>query len=369
MTAMSEKPVWFFRDRFYFMLIIVGTLFCMSPVFFLNDRRFTIVSVNPHSFLPLSFMVVIIPAADLMLDLPSHLTAYFYPKKKSTTNYVDSTVVIRLTDFERLLFIIGVALPSVIFFFPSSMDISMISIVNSCTNNCNVLLTVVPIVTFLQRCTTTFTNPKTSVLIITLVIGLVFYTVSYYFEEGKYINITTAMIGNIFVTISVLLFLLVEMLCIISYCRQKMVTSSINSAVLWLTNGPIRLSATTLNPDEVDNDTELYTNHIPALHMLSMTIIASANFYVKLSTFDHVAAAYDHRTYITLIAEILVLVLELRIRKNEVARGLVSPSMSLTSSCSRTIHLPSNCSLQINHLHLSSEMLLPSFFFSIRLPF
>ena len=366
MMAMSENPVRFSCDGFSFILIIVGTLFCMSPVFFLNDRHFAIASVNPHSFLPLSFMVVIIPAADLMLDLPSHLTAYFYPKKKSTMNYVDSTVVFRLTDFERLLFIIGVVIPSVILFFPSSMDISMISIVNSCTNNCSVLLTVVPIVTFLQRCTTTFTNSRTSVLIITLVIGLVFYTVSYYFEEGSHINITTAMIGNIFVTIPALLFLLVVSLCIISYCRQKMLTTSIKSAVLWLTNS--NLSATTFNPDEVD-DTEIYTNYIPALHMLSITIIAAANFYVKLSKIDHLAAAYDHRTYITLIAEILVLVLELRIRKNEVARGLVSPSMSLTSSCSRTIHLPSNCSLQINHLHLSSEMLLPSFFFSIRLPF
>ena len=199
--AMSEHLVHFSCDRFYLILITLGTLFCLSPLFFLNDMRFTVASVDPHSFLPLSFMVVIIPAADLILDLPSHLTAYFYPKKKSMMNNVDSTVVIRLTDFERLLFIIGVVIPSVIFFFPSSMDISMISIVNSCTNNCNVLLTVVPIVTFLQRCTTTFTNPRTSVLIITLVIGLVFYTVSYYFEEGSHINITMAMIGNIFVTI------------------------------------------------------------------------------------------------------------------------------------------------------------------------
>ena len=243
----------------------------------------------------------------------------------------------------------------------------MISIVNSCTNNCSVLLTVVPIVIFLQRCTTTFTHLRTSVLIITLVIGLVFYTVSYYFEEGSHINITTAMIGNIFVTIPALLFLLVVSLCVISYCRQKMLTTSIKSAVLWLTNS--NLSATTFNPDEVDDDTEIYTNYIPALHMLSITIIAAANFYVKLSKIDHLAAAYDHRTYITLIAEILVLVLELRIRKNEVARGLVSPSMSLTSSNSHIIHLPSNFSFQIIYLHLSSKMLLPSFFFSIRLPF
>ena len=325
--AMSEHLVHFSCDRFYLILITLGTLFCLSPLFFLNDMRFKVASVDPHSFLPLSFMVVIIPAADLILDLPSHLIAYLCPKKKSAMNYVDSTVVIRLTDFERLLFISGVALPSVIFFLPSSMDISMISIVNSCTNNCSVLLTVLPIVIFLRRCTTTFTHLRTSALLTTLVMGLVFYTISYYLEEGSYIKITTAMIGNILVTLSALLFLLVVMLCIISYCRQKMGKTSIKSAVLWLTNSPTRLSTTTVNPDEVDNDTELYTNYIPALHMLSITIIASANFYVKFSKFDHVAAAYVHRIYITLIAEILVLVLELRIRKNEVARGLVSPSM------------------------------------------
>ena len=367
MTAMSGNPVWFYRDRFYLVLIIVGTIICLSPLFFLNERRFTMVSVDPHSFLPLSFMVVIIPAADLILELPSYLTAYFYPKKKSTINYVDSTVVIRLTDSERLLFIIGVALPSVVFFLPNSMDITMISVVNSCTNNCNVLLTVVPITIFLRRCTTTFTHRRTSALINTLVIGLIFYTVSYYFEEGSNINMTTALVGNIFVTISVLLFLFVVMLCIISYWRQKMATTSTRAALLWLTNSPTRLSTTTVNPDGVDNDTELYTNYIPALHMLSMTTIAVANFYVKLSKFDQVAAAYDHRTYMTLIAEILVLVLELRIRKNEVTRGLVRQSILITSRSRHCFYLQNKLLSQIIQLHLSSKILIPFFFFN-RLP-
>ena len=312
--------------KFYWMSAVIGTIFCLSPLFFLGHRKFDTDIMDPHSVLPITFLVVIIPAADLMLDFPSHFMSHFYPNKKSARKYEGNSVVIRLTDIERLLFIFGVAIQSVIYFIPSSTSISTISIVNSCVNNCNVLLTIVPISIFLQRCTTAFTHLRTTVLLATLEIGLMFYTISFYYPRGSSMNLTISTIGNVFVTVSALIYVLIVFSCAVSYCRQKTGTS--RHWILELMN----LSTVNIDVDVVDivdNDNELYTNYVPALHMLSIILIATANFYVKLSPQDTIAAAYEHRIYITLVAEVLVLVLELRIRKNEVARGLVRLSKHL----------------------------------------
>ena len=67
----------------------------------------------------------------------------------------------------------------------------------------------------------------------------------------------------------------------------------------------------------VDHDKELYTNYIPALHMASsLTIILAASI---LHFQPQVA-------YVIILAEVTVLVIELRIRKNEIARALVRMS-------------------------------------------
>ena len=67
----------------------------------------------------------------------------------------------------------------------------------------------------------------------------------------------------------------------------------------------------------------MYTNYIPAFHMLSsFTLIICAGFVAYRNTFYGVDVD-DPRVYVTIAAEVLVLVIELRIRKNEIVRGLV----------------------------------------------
>ena len=73
----------------------------------------------------------------------------------------------------------------------------------------------------------------------------------------------------------------------------------------------------------IDNDSELYANYIPALHMISMFVIIVSGLYVGLVPHEYQRMAYDRKNYIVLCAEILILVVELRIRKNEITRGLV----------------------------------------------
>jgi hypothetical protein len=57
--------------------------------------------------------------------------------------------------------------------------------------------------------------------------------------------------------------------------------------------------------------------------MSASVILIVAYFCIKfLDGYDH-ATVYELRTYIVIACEVVVLVIELRIRKNEVARALV----------------------------------------------
>ena len=311
-VAMSKGP-----EKFYLTLIIVGTMISLSPLFVLNYNKFDTDVVNPPTVFPGTFLVVLIPAADLMLDFLSHSLLYFYPNQRASKRHSETSVVIRLTDTERFLFIMGVAMQSAAYFVPTSADISTISIVNSCSNNCSVLLTLGPIGIFLQRCTTTFTHFKTSTLIIALDVSLISYTISYYFQYGGGTQNVLATIGRIFASMSGLLYISLMLLCAKNYITKNLTLWGI---YFWMLVEDGNLAGA----KEEDIDNELYTNYIPALHMLSVIIVGIANITVEFNSTNSNRAALMIRNYVTLAAQLMVLVIELRIRKNEIARGLVS---------------------------------------------
>ena len=317
------------RDNFYLSLIFAGTIISLSPLFFLHYKKFHIDVVNPHTVVPATFLVILIPLSDLLLDFVSRLISYLYPDQRARNKQIESSVVIRLTDIERLIFIVGVAIQSAVYFVPHTADLSTISIVNSCSNNCSVLFCLGPIATFLQRCTTTFTHLRTSALIITLLIGLLFYTISYHFRyDSQTFNVLVSM-GRIFAGSTCVLFVFTTFLCAKGYIAEKLGTPDKRIIVRRLLRRLLGLSTKDVYPidtttKKMDNDDELYTNYIPAMHMLSIIIIGIANISVEFNYTVDQATALVIRNYITLTAQIMVLVIELRIRKNEIARGLVS---------------------------------------------
>ena len=316
-------------DSFYSSLIFAGTIISLSPLFFLNYKKFHVDVVNPHTVVPATFLVILIPLSDLLLDFVSRFISYLYPDEKAHNKRIESSVVIRLTDKERLLFIVGVAIQSAVYFVPNTADLSTISLVNSCSNNCSVLFCLGPIATFLQRCTTTFTHFRISALIITLLVSLSFYTTSYHFRyDGQTYNILVTT-GRICGTITCLLFAFITFLCAKLYIAERLGTSDKRLiARRWLRR-LLGLSMKDVYPidtttKKMDNDDELYRNYIPALHILSIIIIGVANMSVEFNYNVDKTTALVIRNYITLSAQIMVLVIELRIRKNEIARGLVS---------------------------------------------
>ena len=310
---------------------------CLSPLATIQQYQFdspltkrdSIVYNNASFVAP--FFVVLIPLTDLLLDYPSRIAAFFQSVKDHRKTKAPSSVVIRLTDTERLLFIIGVAVQATVGFLPAATPLSTMDIVHNCTGNLSVILTLGPILTFLQRCTITFTTLRCFLVLIPAAIGLCVISLSN-FSRSKRTFQPIILCGSFILVFSWLIYMVIITTCAVRYCRQKNSSYSERKACFqWIVDPLKSLKAIQQGKKDlsVDNDSDLYTNYIPALHMISSITIACANAYVSYSPNYNTSATYENKNYAVLVAEILVLVIELRIRKNEIARGLVSSTFPL----------------------------------------
>ena len=317
-------------ENFCLILTIIGATVCLCPLFVLNTQDIGDGVVSYGEPAPNLFYVIIIPAVDLLLDYTTNCVSYFCYNPKKSCRPVESSVVSRLTDLERLLFICGVAVQTIASSNPSQDFMSDAFVVENSVRYCSVFLTVCPIVIYLARCTTTFTWLRTFLILSTGLIGLTFYTASYYCRSLQNIATydTISLIGNVFVSAAGVVFVATIFLSFVSYVHEKLNCPIAKQKFQRLFSSS-KIADEILEDDclKIDTDRELYSNYIPALHMLSLLLIAIANTYWKYATRGDSARATISRSYITSVAEIMVLVIELRIRKNEIARGLVSRNL------------------------------------------
>ena len=310
-------------------LTIAGAFFCLIPLFAAStqsqypsdDFSISDALLKRGTFLMSSLYVIIIPTADLLLDLPSHVISYFNPREKQ----IESTEISRLTDMERLLFLVGVLAQSAISFVPAETDLTSLSIVYGCTDNLSILLILSSIVIFLGRVTTTFSHYESFIIIALSVFGMFCRTIKYFYRQEALVHKILSFTGLIALALSGIAYVTLIMRCFYKYCcLKKLDCPSGRGAYV---RGIVNSFKHNLSKGSTKDD-ELYTNHVPALHMLSSLVIASTNVVVTYLIPPSTAfLATQCKYYIILAAEILVLVIELRIRKNEIARGLVSGSL------------------------------------------
>jgi hypothetical protein len=277
-----------------------------------------------------SFFVVLIPALDLLLDLPAHFFAYFSTEEKLQNKLYETSVVVRLKDSERLMLMIGMGLHSGVWFLSLSPSASSLSHVYNSTTNASAVLVIGPILTYLQRCTTTFTDRRTTLIVSVGAVGVILDAISNFYRDKDNDNIvyyfSVALLASV-----VLLITFLAAICLTKFYFSRMYTQSDRRILFMGLSNPLMRSVSAIigNLDKsIDNDRELYTNYIPALHMVSCLIILFANCITYLSDRDQLTAAIEKKNYVILIAEIVVLVIELRIRKNEITRGLVRTHIS-----------------------------------------
>jgi hypothetical protein len=347
-------------EKLNLIITILVAFFCLTPLFYADDIKGSghdqaIINIeshvfsNPSIFAP--FFVVLIPLADLLLDYPSRIAAYFKKEKEFNKSIPESTVVIRLTDIERLLFIVGIAIQSTVGFLPQRTSVVVLSLVHECTNNMSVVLTVGPILAFLSRCTSTFTPLRSLIILSTVALGLCIISISFFLRWNHQQWTNLLFTGSLVVTMAWAIYIILIIICIYKYCREKMIWDR----QVWL----MRLRKpfgsappTAKNGDhKVDTDSELYTNYIPALHMIASITIACANAAVSYNPDRSEVGTYEKQSYLVLLAEITVLVIELRIRKNEIARGLVRVMIATCITCQLNIDEPLNSYVPLYPFH------------------
>ena len=320
-------------------LICAGAFFCLTPLLTLkieksystDDVAYTrIRGAIPEPSIPIlaSFFMVLIPAADLMIDLSSQIASFFLFKKTAVIDRsLNGAVVTRLSDIERLIFILGVTMQSGLWFLPSNTDDIILGLNEICIMNCSIILLIGPIIMYLERCTTTFTESLSVAMLFILVVGLFCTTLSFFFrdERSTYSGLVSA--GGICTAITGALFLLTVFLCAYRSYFKILVMKLLKYNRLVGLYQSSKMEESGIQSDDEDqaifrNDM-MYTHFIPFLHIVCILIIAAANFVAKYSNDHQRQESLRIKHFITLAAEIVVLVLEYRIRKNEIARGLV----------------------------------------------
>jgi hypothetical protein len=323
-------------QRLNLTIAATAALFCLCPLLSIrgsNDGQLfseegglygevtqTLLERSPSLLAPL--FVVLIPVADQLLEMPALISWYLHPDLKQTA-CARSTVVVRLNDTEKLLFMLGMCIQSSAWFLPAQSSVSVLGLVYFCTTNASILFVMAPILTFLQRCTTTYTNFRATAITVTASVGVMTFTISNFLRYNNFAFRVLDYLAWILVAIAGSYFVALINLCAIKYCRTNLATPAGRQALLRLFMNQKDETNEIKTDTSIDNDSELYENYIPALHMISMFVMIIAGLYVGLVPHEYQRMAYDGKNYVILCAEILILVVELRIRKNEITRGLV----------------------------------------------
>ena len=284
---------------------------------------------NNHQVLQwASLFLVVIPAADLLLDVPHHIVSYIYRYDAQKIKRAKTTGVSRLSDMERALFIVGVAARSVMVFLPDNIDARSRNMVYDSTTNCSNVLIFGPVAIFLGRCTTTFTPLRTFAICFLSGSGLALLSISSLLRSHGSAYQAIQTISLLVLSASAILYLALVCFCFFKYVRQRhdMILSGPESFMTTFRKllkellSPMNL----INESTEKSDEILYSCYIPALHMISTLMISLATLCATYLPMDSRLLAEQQRNWLTLAAEVMVLVIELRIRKNEVSRGLVS---------------------------------------------
>jgi hypothetical protein len=324
------------HDFILYFISIVGVLVCLWPLFLLDslytplaNHKFILSDdfVANHS-IKASLFIVIIPLVDVLLDFCQNIWDWFKEKKIQKKLHND-TAIYRLTEGERFVFIIGMILQSTISFLPSSnIDIIDIMVIYDCTRTASQFFFLVPLLFYFKRCTTTFNIWITSSIIVPFSIGLMLFSLKIlYHKENHVLHDQMQQSAVVFIVFAIILFLSTVFVSFCSYLirvysivtdRPFCTNSFMNSIYNYLTRSKF---------DESQNDKNvdfMYTHLIPAMHMFAYVIISVGG----LLRITRIISFVLFNT-ISLIGQTIVLVIELRIRKNEIARGLVEFLMSL----------------------------------------
>lgn len=328
----------------FMILIVLGSAACLSPLLHLphtqtfhilddgSDISITKIIVTSQFYrqsLTSGAFIVLIPSADLSIELTQRFIGLLTSKK--SVDSVKSTVT-RLTNCERFLFICGVFLRSAAIFVP--VHDSLLQVVFDCSNNAATILLTCPILVFLCRCTTTWTPLLTTQIILLTIVSNIVEVSSYYFKPGSTTNSNLILVSNVMVLGATVGVFILSFICLYKYTKLKIGDICIKT---YFSRSDDKLESVTMtvssNAATVKKtaDTravdDLYENYVPAIHMSVGILVAMAYIFGVIGrelTPSNTANIQSYENVWVLVCVIVVLIVEYRIRGNEITRGLVS---------------------------------------------
>ena len=331
-TSKLREKVWYFNWG----IVFVATVICMIPLFAyaqpqreghpvgdfsylqtktdattLDNDRIQMLT-DDQTFAVDQHATVLISALNLGIAIPSTFDLFvdIFVAISQKTNDQPTKEIVRLSLLERSVFLFGVICNGVYLLFPSDWNIMVISNIYNVFNNLSALLQAVPILIFLERSTKAFSPLWTSFLVLTLSLSEVMWCCNY-------LDVTPNMRAS---------FRSVNIIC------YGLSTWGTALTTLWCLYDSLRhhrwfrWCRPVHQQDDITPVLDAYenfnVNQVPALHMISLVISMVVCFvwYYLLSDITP-NESYTLNT-LFILAACLVMVIEMRVRANEVKHGV-----------------------------------------------
>jgi hypothetical protein len=271
-----------------------------------------------------TFMVTIPSAVDAIIDVFQSIVAYvskkvLKPTVLTSVKHISAkTTGVRLSPMERLVFTVGVASLSAFSLSPetdSNFNGVSLAIYYS-VSNFNTICAICPLVFFLKRCTKLWT-PFRSFLVIFLVnLGSVLSAVSYTYPVSSSTYFILCMIAATCICSATFIMVFI---CWI-FIRQFIIANYRIKKSDFTTESWGSFICQTMRQSRSYG--KFYNNYVPVIHTAALLTFSVTNvaWYFILTDIVYITTLF---TILQLIAAIILFVVEIRIRQNEVQRGLV----------------------------------------------
>ena len=237
--------------------------------------------------------------------------------QENTTTHVKIT---RLNAHERLLYLVGVSLQVLVLFTFDHNDDQRVIVYNFVRVNCSFyvgkLMAYIAVMCFLQRCTTTWTPLRTVIAVTFMAVGVICKNLRYTVGDPD-IRATVSTAGSSLMSISFALQIIFILMCFVGYMKHE-----------WLVSKTPIDDTDDLQKDEIHDRLlaidKFYANYVPAAHMLVLFFDICCDYDFIYDTVD----AYQYwdvtiNLAVLFVLTILVIVMEGRIKHNEVVRVMV----------------------------------------------
>lgn len=274
-----------------------------------------------------TFMVTIPSAVDAIIDVFQTFVAYaskkiLKPTVLTSVKHISANATaVRLSPMEKLAFTVGVA-SLCAFSLSPDMDTNFngvsLALYYSVTNF-NTICTICPLVFFLKRCTKLWT-PFRSFLVIFLVnFGSVVSAVSFSFSPSSSTYFILCMTAATCICCATFIMVFI---CWI-FIRQFIIANYRIKKSDFATESWGSFICQTMRQSRSYG--KFYNNYVPVMHTVALLTFSVTNvaWYFILTDIVYITTLF---TILQLTAAIILFVVEIRIRQNEVQRGLVRTS-------------------------------------------